>query len=123
MNPQHTRAAQELALDDLCEVVITAPDRTWLEEFARLLISDRLCAGTHITQIHSLYPWEGSTQEALEARAAMRTRRSLVPEILELTLARHPYQVPSLVVVPLIAASPNYADWIRDNTRADSAAN
>lgn len=34
-------------VSDVCEVVITAPDHDWLVEFARRLVTGRLCASAH----------------------------------------------------------------------------
>ncbi len=36
-----------VAADEVCEVVITAPDPDWLVEFTRRLVTDRLCASGH----------------------------------------------------------------------------
>lgn len=109
----------EVRTDDLCEVIITAPDADWLAEFVRGLIVDRLCAGSHhLTEIRSIYPWRGEVHDTPEARVAVRTRTALVPEIIDRTRAVHPYEVPSVVAVPIIAANPDYAAWIRDHTRS-----
>ena len=35
------------AADEVCEVIITAPDPDWLVEFTRRLVTDRLCASGH----------------------------------------------------------------------------
>lgn len=109
---EHTRT------DDLCEVVITAPDAAWLADFVRGLIADRLCAGSHHTeQIRSIYPWRGEIHDTTEARVAFRTRTVLVPAIVERTRAAHPYEVPGVVALPIIAANPDYAAWIRESTQ------
>jgi periplasmic divalent cation tolerance protein len=110
---------ERIRTDDLCEVVITAPDAAWLADFVRGLIADRLCAGSHHTeQIRSIYPWRGEVHDTTEARVAFRTRTALLPAIVERTRAAHPYEVPGVVALPIIAANPDYAAWIRDNTRA-----
>jgi periplasmic divalent cation tolerance protein len=45
--------------DDLCEVVITAPDPDWLADFTRQLVQDRLAASGHnITPARSIYRGE-----------------------------------------------------------------
>ena len=38
------------AADEVCEVIITAPDPDWLVEFTRRLVTDRLCASGHNSQ-------------------------------------------------------------------------
>ena len=109
----------EVSIDDLCEVIITAPDADWLAKFVRGLIVDRLCAGSHhLSKIRSIYPWRGEVHDTSEARVTFRTRTALVPEIIDRTRALHPYEVPSVVAVPIIAANPDYAAWVRDHTRS-----
>ncbi len=44
------------AADEVCEVIITAPDPDWLVEFTRRLVIDRLCASGHNFQpIRTIY--------------------------------------------------------------------
>jgi uncharacterized protein involved in tolerance to divalent cations len=48
------------AADEVCEVIITAPDPDWLVEFTRRLVIDRLCASGHNFQpIRTIYRWHG----------------------------------------------------------------
>ena len=103
--------------DELCEVVITAPDARWLAGFTRQLVVDRLAASAHnFTPIRSLYEWQGQLYDRAEARAALHTRTALVPRIVERLNAEHPYEVPGIVAMPIVASSPAYAAWVRDQT-------
>jgi periplasmic divalent cation tolerance protein len=90
-------------VDEVCEVVITAPDPDWLAAFTHKLVVDRLCAAGHnFVPIRSIYRWQGHVYDKREARVALRTRRSLLPEIIERTKREHPYEVPSVVAVPIV---------------------
>ena len=72
--------------DEVCEVIITAPDPDWLVEFTRRLVTDRLCASGHNFQpIRTIYRWHGQVHDKTEGRVALRTRRSLLPQIIERT--------------------------------------
>ena len=106
--------------EDLCEVVITASDEEWLIDFTRQLVADGLAACGHHSQIRSVYTWDGSLQDDPETRVALHTRTSLVEPILARTLAVHPYSVPCVVALPISAANPAYADWVREVTRHGS---
>jgi periplasmic divalent cation tolerance protein len=104
--------------DDLCEVVITAPDPDWLAAFTHQLVEAHLCAaGHHIAPIRSIYRWQGDVHDKTEARVALHTRTTLVPEIIKRTQHEHPYEVPGIVVIPIIDGSPDYLDWIRASTK------
>ena len=103
--------------EDVCEVVITAPDPEWLINFTRQLVTDQLCAGSHnITAIRSIYRWRGEIYDRQEARVALHTRRSLVDRIVERANREHPYEVPCVVSLPITDGDPAYLQWIRDET-------
>jgi periplasmic divalent cation tolerance protein len=103
--------------DDVCQVIITAPDPDWLAGFVRSLVEDRLCASGHnVAQIRSIYRWRGSIEDHAEAHVALHTRTALVPAIVERTNQLHPYEVPCVVALPIVAANPAYRQWILDET-------
>lgn len=105
-------------MSDVCEVVVTAPDPEWLVRFARRLIDDRLCAGSHhVSPIRSLYRWEGEVHDRSEARVALHTRVDLVPQIIDRADREHPYDVPCVIALPIAGGNPAYLQWIRDTTR------
>ena len=57
--------------DELCEVIITAPDKDWLIDFVKRLTEDRLCAGSHtLSEIRSVYRWDGQVWDRTEGRVA-----------------------------------------------------
>lgn len=103
--------------DELCEVVITAPDAGWLVAFTRGLVEDHLAASAHtIVEVRSVYEWRGELVERTEARTAVRTRTSLVPAIAALLDQEHPYDIPGIVALPILATSPAYGDWLLAQT-------
>jgi len=102
---------------DICEVVITAADAEWLAGFTRRLVEDRLAACGHQTPaIRSIYRWEGAVQDDPEARVALHTRLSLVDRIVERADTEHPYDVPCVIALPVIAGNPAYLDWVLEQT-------
>ena len=105
------------AADEVCEVIITAPDPAWLVEFTRRLVSDRLCASGHnFAPIRTIYRWQGQVHDKTEGRVALRTRRGLLPRIVDRAKREHPYEVPSVVAVPIIDGGPDYIAWILEQT-------
>lgn len=102
--------------EEVCEVIITAPDAEWLSEFTRRLVDDRLAAAGHnITPIRSIYRWQGEIFDKQEARVALHTRRSLVPQIIERTNREHPYEVPCVAAMTF-DGNPAYVQWVLDET-------
>ncbi|GAB3819390.1 divalent-cation tolerance protein CutA [Micromonospora zhanjiangensis] len=102
---------------EICEVVVTAGSAEWLVEFTRRLVDDRLAAcGQNIAAIRSVYRWDGEVQDDPEARVALHTRLSLVPRIVQRANDEHPYDVPCVIALPVIAGNPAYVDWVLAET-------
>ncbi len=75
--------------DDLCEVIITAPDRDWLADLCRQLVDARLASSAHVVHpVTSIYRWEGAVHEATEARAFLRSRFDLVDALIAFVVER-----------------------------------
>ena len=105
--------------DEVSEVIITADDADWLAGFTRRLIEQRLAAcGHQITAIRSVYRWQGEIHDEPEARVALHTRAGLVPRIVALAEAEHPYDVPCVIAMPVTDGNPAYLDWVRAETTA-----
>ena len=103
--------------DEVCEVIVTAPEPDWLVEFTRRLVTDRLCASEHNFQpIRTIYRWHGQVHDTTEGHVALRTRRSLLPQIVDRAEREHQYEVPSVVAVPIIGGGPDYIGWILEQT-------
>ena len=106
--------------DDICEVIITAPDADWLAQFTTDLVTERLAAcGQVIAPIRSIYRWQGEIYDVGEARVALHTRISLVERIVEKTSRAsrdHPYDVPCVIATAVFAGNPSYLQWVHDET-------
>jgi periplasmic divalent cation tolerance protein len=108
--------------EEVCELVVTAPDADWLIEFGRRLVTDHLAASVHnLTPIRSIYEWRGELYDRTESRAAIHTRTSLVAQIIERLDDEHPYEVPGVFALPIVASSEGYQAWIVDQTRGAQA--
>jgi periplasmic divalent cation tolerance protein len=108
---------------DICEVIITGESADWLAAFTRALVTDRLAAcGHNITAIRSIYRWQDTIHDEPEARVALHTRTSLVPAIVERANRDHPYDVPCVIALPVVAGNPAYVQWVIDQTDDAGAA-
>jgi periplasmic divalent cation tolerance protein len=104
--------------EECCEVVVTGPDADWLAGFTRTLVQERLAACGHVQGgVRSIYRWNGAVQDEPEARVGLHTRRALVPEIVDRAAALHPYDVPCVIALPVLAGNPAYLRWVLQETR------
>lgn len=98
-----------------CEVVVTAPDREWLADLATKLIERRLVAAGHLSEIRSIYRWDG-IQDTTETRLALHTRTDLAEQVISFVREVHPYQVPGIWTLPIVGGTPDYLAWIEEAT-------
>jgi periplasmic divalent cation tolerance protein len=104
--------------EEICEVVITAGSAEWLADFTRDLIDRKLAAcGQHIQAVRSIYRWQGAIEDEGEARVALHTRLALVPKIAALADEKHPYDVPCVIALPVVAGNIRYIDWVIAETQ------
>ncbi len=105
----------------ISEVIVTADDPEWLDDFTRILVEERLCAcAQHFSQIRSVYRWQSEIDANTEVRVALHTRSELVPQLIERIEQDHPYEVPGILAVSIDHASPAYVDWVRSETGSEA---
>jgi periplasmic divalent cation tolerance protein len=76
----------------------------------------RSAAAEEECPIRTIYRWQGQVHYKTVGRVALRTRRSLLPQIVDRAKREHPYDVPSVVAVPIIDGGPDYIGWILEQT-------
>ena len=66
----------------------------------------------------SSYWWEGHIQEDAETLLVVKTTADRYPAVEAAILARHPYEVPEIIALPIAAGHGQYMDWIRQTTHS-----
>jgi periplasmic divalent cation tolerance protein len=99
-------------------VLVTAPDLETGELIARGLLERELAACVNISPgLISLYRWEGEIQRDPEVLLLIKTRSELLNDQLIPTIQElHPYQLPEIIVLPIIGGERNYLEWIHQVT-------
>ncbi len=83
---------------------------------AHELVEQRLVACVNIIErIHSVYRWQGTIEEDGEQLLVMKTVSERVAELKAALFARHPYEVPEFVVVPIERIEGPYKAWLLDS--------
>lgn len=94
-------------------VITTLPDRQTAEALAAQLVGLRLAACVNISApVTSVYRWQGEVQHDSEVMLTIKTRRTHWDALQGAIAARHPYELPELIAVPISAGSPDYLAWI-----------
>lgn len=103
--------------DPIIVAFMTAPDGDVAKCIGDTLVSEKLVACVNIVPgVRSLYRWKGQTCDDNEVLCLLKTRLSLFPALRDRVVALHPYEVPELVALPVVAASDSYASWVHDST-------
>lgn len=104
-------------------VLTNTPDTATAEKLSRLLLERRLAACVNILPaVRSLYHWQGQLEEANEVMLQIKTTQNNYVELEAAIKAEHPYDVPEIIVIPIVDGLPAYLDWIKQETNKDSNA-
>ena len=82
-----------------------------------LVKSKRVACVNIVPGVNSLYWWQDKVTEDREALLLVKTRAGLFPEIVAQVKNLHPYQVPEIIALPIVAGNPEYLNWIDETTR------
>jgi len=82
---------------------------------ARDLVSAGLAACvTIVPAVQSVYAWNGAIETGREQQVLLKTTSERVGALWSALKARHPYDVPEFVVVPVVGGNEEYLGWIRN---------
>lgn len=94
-------------------VLVTAPDLETARMLAKAALEARLVAcANFVPAIESHYWWEGKIDSSTELLIIFKTQKSRLAALEKLILARHPYDTPEILALPLNAGTKKYLDWI-----------
>jgi periplasmic divalent cation tolerance protein len=96
-------------------VYTTFADRAEALRMAHDLVDRNLVACAQIHEIASVYRWQGKVEEATEFILTLKTAAARVDALKAHVLANHSYEVPELLVVPVVAGHERYLAWIDEN--------
>jgi periplasmic divalent cation tolerance protein len=95
-------------------VVLTAlgapPDA---QRIARALVEERLAACVNVLPgVVSIYRWKGNVEQEPELLLVIKTLAERVDSLKARLLELHPYELPEVVVIPVVGGHKPYLDWI-----------
>ena len=107
-------------------VLVTCPSRVVARRIASQLVRRHLAACVNIlASIESLFWWQGKLDRAREVLLLMKTTRRRFEPLRQAVLSLHPYDVPEIIALPIIAGHEPYLRWVQlhslDRERKDKA--
>lgn len=98
-------------------VFITTGTTEEAGRIAHILIGERKAACVNIVpEVHSKFWWQGEIDSAAEALLIVKTKASLLDELVRLVKENHSYEVPEVVALPILGGNPDYLKWIGEVT-------
>ncbi|GIW41042.1 MAG: dihydroorotate dehydrogenase [Candidatus Binatia bacterium] len=85
------------------------------EEGARMaksLVGERLAACVNACPVRSTYRWRGEVSEDPEILLFVKTRAERVEEVFSRIRELHSYELPELLVLPVLGGSEEYLEWL-----------
>ena len=106
-------------MPDYIQVVTTTEHKEDAQTVARLLVEQRLAACVQVVgPVTSTYRWQGKIETNDEWQCWAKSRRDLYPQIERAIRSRHPYDVPEILAVAILAGSPDYLAWLDEQVRS-----
>jgi periplasmic divalent cation tolerance protein len=100
-------------------VLTHLPDREQALALARALVTARLAACVNVgTAVESMYHWQGEIETGSEVPLLIKTRATLLRAVEAAILARHSFELPEIIAVPITDGLERYLHWIAAETRA-----
>ena len=91
----------------------TAPDVEVAARIAHALVDERLAACANLVpQVRSIYRWQGRVEDDTEVLMVIKTRADRVAALADRLRALHPYEVPELLVLPVVGGLAPYLAWL-----------
>ena len=64
--------------------------------------------------VESIYPWQGKIEHQSEVLLSLKTPPSPLAGLKARLRDKHPYDVPELIVLPVIETCSDYCEWVQD---------
>lgn len=97
-------------------VTTTSESEELAIKLAEQIASARLAACVQFWPIQSVYWWQGKMDSGTEFILQCKTRASLAPALQDFIRTHHPYEVPEIIVTPILGGHPAYLAWIDQET-------
>jgi len=119
-DPQHPRkilhrnlCTAEAKVIDLIQVMTTIDSREEAQNIARALVQGRLAGCVQIIgPITSVYWWREQIETDEEWLCIAKSRQELYPQLEKTIRQIHPYDVPEILAMPVVAGNPDYLAWL-----------
>ncbi|MBR2524869.1 divalent-cation tolerance protein CutA [bacterium] len=98
-------------------IFCTVPNKNDAKKISEALVQEGLaaCVST-IDKVNSIFSWDNELCNENELLLIIKTRQEVFDKIEAVIKALHPYNVPEIIALPVIAGSKDYLAWVEHET-------
>ena len=103
--------------EKFCWVYMTAGSVEEAKSIGKILVGQNLAACVNLLEnMTSIYNWEDKMEESQEVMMIAKTRKSLMPKLIETVNNLHSYDCPCILELPVQEANSDFLSWIERQT-------
>ena len=103
--------------EKFCWLYMTAGSVEEAKSIGQILVGQNLVACVNLLEnMTSIYNWEDKMEESQEVIMIAKTRKTLMPKLIETVNSLHSYDCPCLLELPIQGGNPDFLSWIERKT-------
>ena len=103
--------------EKLCLVYMTAGSIKEAKKISKILVKQNFAACINILErMTSVYKWEDKLEEGQEVIMIAKTRKKLMPKLIETVNSHHSYDCPCILELSVQGGDPVFLRWIETET-------
>ena len=103
--------------EKFCWLYMTAGSVEEAKNIGKILVGQNLAACVNLLEnMTSIYKWEEKLEESQEVIMIAKTRKTLMPKLIETVNSLHSYDCPCILELPIQGGNPDFLSWIESQT-------
>ena len=103
--------------EKFCWLYMTAGSVEEAKSIGQILVVQNLVACVNLLEnMTSIYNWEDKMEESQEVIMIAKTRKTLMPKLIEKVNSLHSYDCPCILELPIQGGNLNFLSWIKSQT-------
>ena len=99
-------------------IFITTATTNEAQRISKVLLEQRKVACVNIVpRVNSLFWWENKVDLAHESLLIVKTKASLLNEVIKVVREIHSYDIPEIIALPIIGGNQDYLEWIGEEVK------
>jgi len=99
------------------QIMVSIDDQKQAEQLIKALLQKRLIAcGQCLPKMNSYFRWQGDICCDEEYLLLLKTQQPHYQAVEQMIKKHHPYDVPEIIAMDIVAGHEDYLTWIKDET-------